>query len=101
MDSVYIEVDPSSNVYIPNIFSPNEDGNNDIYLVRGKGIDLFNLAIYNRWGQLMFESTDIKSGWDGTKDGTLMDQGVFVYKLDVIMHNGKKVNQTGNITLIR
>ncbi len=101
VDSVYIDVDPSSNIYVPNIFSPNEDGNNDIYFVRGKGVKQFNLAIYNRWGQKVFESDDIQKGWDGTKDGTLMNQGVFVYKLYVILHNGDVFEQTGNITLVR
>ncbi len=101
MDSVYIEVDPSTNIYVPNIFSPNNDDNNDMYLVRGKGVDQFNLAIYNRWGQLVFESNDIEQGWDGTKDGTPLNQGVFVYKLQVIMYNNDRIEQTGNITLIR
>ena len=100
-DSVYIEVDPSTNIYIPNIFSPNQDGNNDIYLVRGKGVEQFNLAIYNRWGQLVFESKDIEQGWDGTKDGSPLNQGVFVYKIQVIMYNGDRYEETGNITLIR
>ena len=101
IDSIYIEVDVTTNIYVPNIFSPNEDGNNDIYLVRGKGIDLFHLSIYNRWGQLVFESNDIEQGWDGTKDGGVLNQGVFVYKLNVTFRDGDEFKQTGNITLIR
>ena len=101
IDSVYIEVYPTSNIYVPNIFSPNEDGQNDIYKVRGKGVDLFYLAIYNRWGQMVFESEDINRGWDGTKDGKLMNQGVFVYKLNITMKDGDVIQQTGNITLVR
>jgi len=100
-DSVYIEVDASSNIYVPNVFSPNEDGNNDYYFVRGKGIKQFNLAIYNRWGQKVFESETIEKGWDGTKDGSILNQGVFVYKLHVVFHNGEIFKQTGNITLVR
>ena len=101
VDSVFIEVDPSTNIYIPNIFSPNGDGNNDIYLVRGKGVDLFQLQIFNRWGQMIFESNDIDSGWDGTKDGKELNQGVFVFKLNVTFYDGGKINKTGNITLVR
>ena len=101
IDSVYIEVDPTTNIYVPNIFSPNDDNNNDVYLISGKGIDQFNLAIFNRWGQLLFESTDIEQGWDGTKEGTPLGQGVFVYKLNVIFYDGETIEQTGNITLIR
>ena len=101
IDSVFIEVDATTNLYVPNIFSPNNDGNNDIYLVRGKGVDQFNLMIFNRWGQKVFESESIDVGWDGTKEGTLLDQAVFVYKLNVTMHTGKVISKTGNITLIR
>ncbi len=101
VDSVYIEVDPSSNIYVPNIFSPNGAGDNNIYYVRGKGIQQFNLMIFNRWGQIVFESTDIENGWDGTTNGSPLNQGVFVYKLDVTFYSGETFNQTGNITLIR
>ena len=85
----------------PNIFSPNDDGNNDVYYVRGKGIELFYLAVFNRWGQMVFESNDINRGWDGTKDGTMLNQGVFVYKVNVTMYNGDEYKKTGNITLVR
>lgn len=101
VDSVFVEVDPSTNIYIPNIFSPNNDGNNDIYLVNGKGVDLFQLQIFNRWGQLIFESKDIDKGWDGTKNGKELNQGTFVYKLNVTFYDGGKVEKTGNITLVR
>jgi gliding motility-associated-like protein len=101
MDSVYIEVDPSTNIYVPNIFSPNGTEGNNVYYVRGKGIEQFDLKIYNRWGQLVFESDDINKGWDGTKDGTDLNQGVFVYQLQVRYYDGESYQQTGNITLIR
>jgi len=101
IDSVYIEVDPTTNIYVPNIFSPNDDGNNDVYKVRGKGIEIFHLAIYNRWGQLVFESNDINDGWNGNKGNQILNQGVFVYKLNVTFRGGKEFNQTGNITLVR
>ena len=86
---------------MPNIFSPNGTGMNDEYYVRGKGIQLFNLIIFNRWGQIVFESTDIEEGWDGTKNGSPLNQGVFVYKLDVTFYSGETFSQTGNITLIK
>jgi len=101
IDSIYIEVDPTSNIYVPNIFSPNDDGNNDVYKVRGKGIDQFHLSIYNRWGQLVYESNDIDEGWNGNKGGKMLNQGVFVYKLNITMKNGEEYNQSGNITLVR
>ena len=101
VDSIYVEVDPTTNIYVPNIFSPNNDGNNDLFLVRGKGVELFQLNIYNRWGQLVFESKNIENGWDGTKNGKELNQGAFVYKLNITFYDGGKVEKTGNVTLVR
>ena len=53
------------------------------------------------WGQLVFESNDIENSWDGTKDGNPFNQGDFVYKITATMSSGKKINETGNVTLIR
>ena len=50
---------------------------------------------------MVFESNDINRGWDGTKDGTMLNQGVFVYKVNVTMYNGDEYKKTGNITLVR
>ena len=101
VDSLFIEVDPTTNIYVPNIFSPNGDDVNDIFLVRGRGIDLFRLAIFNRWGQKVFESESIEEGWDGTMIGKDLNQGVFVYKLEVTFHDESVHSETGNVTLIR
>jgi gliding motility-associated-like protein len=87
--------------FLPNIFSPNSDGNNDIFRVRGENISEIYLVIYNRWGEKIFETTDKTKGWDGTFNGTPQQPGVFVYFLNVSYDDGKTKELKGNVTLIR
>jgi gliding motility-associated-like protein len=88
-------------IYIPNIFTPNEDGNNDVLYVRGEGISSFTLMIYNRWGQKVFETSDLNQGWNGEFHGKKVDQGVFVYTLNVVFIDGTEKKGKGNITVTR
>jgi len=88
-------------VFLPNAFTPNGDGKNDVLYVRGISITDVLLAIYDRWGQLMFETKDIKKGWDGTYGGKLLDSGVFGYYLKAFCEGGEVVVREGNITLLR
>jgi gliding motility-associated-like protein len=88
-------------IFIPNAFSPNTDNENDEYLIRGKVLESIKLKIYNRWGELVFETSEITKGWGGKFNGTLVDPAVFVYQLDAICINGKSFNKKGNITVIR
>jgi len=101
LDSLYIEVNANGNIYVPNVFSPNGDGNNDIFYVHGNGIKHFNLMVFNRWGQNIFESNDVDRGWDGTLNGKELNQGVFVYSLKVELYNNEIIKKTGNITLLK
>jgi gliding motility-associated-like protein len=88
-------------IYVPNIFSPNGDGNNDILYAYGHGIETLSLIIYNRWGEKVFETTDILIGWDGTYNGNKLDPAVFVYYLKAELSNGEIINQSGNISLVK
>ncbi len=100
-----IEVKQDCYIDIPNAFTPNEDGINDYFLPRpllAKGLATFKLSIYNRWGQLIFETEQIEGrGWDGKLNGVEQPEGVFVYKLDATFKDGQIENRQGNITLIR
>jgi gliding motility-associated-like protein len=95
------------NFFIPNTFSPNGDGNNDIFYPRGTGLDRAKvLRIFNRWGEIVFEKYDMpinvaSVGWDGTWKGKKADAGVFVYQLEIYCKNGELLSYNGNITLIR
>ncbi len=86
---------------VPTAFTPNGDGQNDVFLVRGGPFKTMNLRIYNNWGQFIFESSDQLEGWNGTYNGTEQPIGVFVWVVEVEMLNGKKIKKTGDVTLIR
>lgn len=100
-DSILIEVLLTIHYGIPNAFSPNGDGENDVLYVRGDGIDRMTLMIYNRYGQMVFKSEDQKNGWDGTHNGKAVNPGVFVYYLELSLANGETVKLKGNVTLVR
>lgn len=101
VDSITVFVDADLNIYIPNIFSPNGDGNNDTFYIRGKGIKSLNLIIYNRWGEKVFETSDVNSGWDGNFRGQQLPPSVFVYYLNAFLETEQRVIKKGDITLIR
>lgn len=91
----------SSTVFIPNAFSPNKDGHNDVLFVRGQNISQIHLLIYNRWGEKIFESNQIAIGWDGTYKGNALSPDVFAYYLEVLCIGGKKYSKKGNISLLK
>ncbi len=88
-------------IYVPNIFSPNGDGDNDVLYVRGQGITELDLRIFNRWGEMVFETTDLNVGWDGTYKGKPLDNAVFVYDLKATFINGESVSRSGNVTIAK
>ncbi len=94
------ECDPAS-VFIPNTFTPNGDGKNDVLFVRGKNITDLYFAVYNRWGQMVFETTDIKKGWNGIYKEMRSDPVVFAWYVRAKCLNGEEIKKQGNVTLIR
>lgn len=95
------------NYFLPNTFSPNGDGSNDVFYVRGKGVNrIHSLRVFNRWGQIVFEKRDImpndpSAGWDGTFNGKKADMDVYIYIAEVICENSAIVPLKGDVTLIR
>lgn len=101
-DSVLVKVDfVCGDFFVPNAFSPNGDGLNDLINVHGFCVGSYNFQIFNRWGEKVFETTSRSEGWDGTFRGKNMDTGVFVYKVEGLTIEGKPFSLKGNITLIR
>lgn len=98
--TVYVDIN-CGEVFVPNAFSPNDDHQNDVLLVRGKCIDAMDFRVYNRWGELVFGSTDIGNGWDGIFRGQRCAPAVFVYTLEAQLLNGGKVKKSGNVSLVR
>ena len=88
-------------LYIPNAFSPNNDGENEILYVRGALVEEMVFRIYDRWGEMVFESFDRTDGWDGTFRGKALDPDVYDYYLDVTCVGGDEAIVKGNITLLR
>ena len=90
-----------NDVFVPNTFTPNGDGKNDILYVRGIKVDEVYFAVYNRWGEMVFETTDKTKGWDGIYKSRAADVGVFGWYLKVKCVNGEEAFRKGNVTLVR
>ncbi|MDD2982460.1 MAG: gliding motility-associated C-terminal domain-containing protein [Crocinitomicaceae bacterium] len=88
-------------VYVANAFSPNGDNNNDFIPVRGDCVKFLSFKIFNRWGNLVFETDKLNDGWNGYYKDELQNTGVYVYFLEATLENGKTVKESGDISLIR
>lgn len=100
-DEVVISPCPPCVVAVPTGFSPNGDGVNDLVHILGDGYTEVNLQIFNRQGQLLYETSDPGSGWDGTFAGADQGEEVYVYHLTATCRDGKKKDIKGNVTLVR
>lgn len=100
-DDVQIIVYIEPLINIPNAFSPNGDLVNDVFYVNGREIESIHLYVFNRWGEKLFETTDLSQGWDGTYLGRMTDAGVYVYMAEVQFALGKKEILKGSLTLLR
>jgi gliding motility-associated-like protein len=88
-------------LFIPTAFSPNNDGQNDVYNLHGLDGLNFEFIVFNRWGQIVFETNSSSASWDGKTDGKMNESGVYAYLLRVNHTDGTTEQQTGNITLMR
>lgn len=89
------------NIFVPNSFSPNGDGANDILFVRGQHITDMEFMVFDRWGEKVFETRDQNVGWDGTFRGEAVGPAVFVYHLTAWCLDGQRYFTKGNVTVIR
>jgi gliding motility-associated-like protein len=87
--------------FIPNAFTPNNDGNNDIFKVYGSSIRELTMRVYNQWGELIFETKNAQNGWDGTWKGRPEAVGVYVYVAQVTFYNNVQIKRKGTVNLIR
>lgn len=88
-------------VDVPTAFSPNGDGSNDVLYVRGGAIKTMELKIYNRWGELVFETHRQDMGWDGTYKGQPQEMDAYAFILTATFIDGTSTQKQGNITLLR
>jgi gliding motility-associated-like protein len=100
-----VEVRKDCYLDVPNAFTPNGDGDNDYFLPRellSRSLNAFHMQVYNRWGQIVFETTSLTGrGWDGKFNGSDQPGGVYIYRIDASFANGVQQNWTGNVTLLR
>lgn len=111
-DNAKINVTTTADVIFPNVFTPNSGGSsggyydindlsNDIFFPYTSGVIKYRFEIFNRWGELIFATTDIKQGWDGYYKGEIVQQGVYVWKAYLKLNNGKEFNKAGDVTVLR
>ena len=97
-----IELTQNPILYAPNAFSPNGDNDNETWGVERAFVKDYSIDLYNRWGQLIFQSTNTQERWDGTFKGTAVPQGVYFYKMRFTGYNDRKVfEKLGSITVVR
>ncbi|MBC7863212.1 MAG: gliding motility-associated C-terminal domain-containing protein [Bacteroidia bacterium] len=108
VDDVYstVVVEPNFSLYVPNAFTPNADGVNDVFFAKGEGIDLDNwdLWIYDRWGNMIFYTDDFFKAWDGKVQGksdNLVQIDVYVWKIKCRNFKGEKKSLVGHVTVVR
>ncbi len=95
------------NIFIPNTFSPNNNGVNDWFYPRGKGLfKIQSMRIFNRWGEMVFQKANLTpndplSGWNGRYNGKLLNADVYTYIIEIICENSEVLSFKGNITLIQ
>lgn len=100
--SLLIRIVPDGSIYVPNAFTPNGDGSNDVFYFFGMGIVEMEATIFDRWGRPIIVLNDISQGWNGRlPDGSQAQEGVYVYRLTGRLNNGADIARGGTITLLR
>jgi gliding motility-associated-like protein len=99
--TLIITIDALPFMDIPNAFSPNNDGYNDVFRIETRGLVEFNVMIFNRWGKKIHEWSGIDGFWDGTQNGEDVADGVYFFVIKSLGNDGKEYNQQGSVTLMR
>ena len=100
------DTDEALKLFIPNAFTPNEDGINDIYYISNSGFESFDFTVFDRWGNQVFlnahfQPNDETEGWDGTFRGKVLNGGVFVWVAKVVFKDGTTEVLSGDVTVVR
>jgi gliding motility-associated-like protein len=98
-----ITIFPSPNIFLPTAFTPNNDGTNDVFIGNGLKVTDFNMTVYNQWGNIVFESFDLNTGWDGMFLGqsSPCPPGTYSYKVSSKFTSGSTFEKLGSVLLIR
>ena len=96
-----ISVSNSNDLFIPTTFTPNSDGHNDVFRVRGNNFQLNEMDIYDQWGTLIYQTDASKPIWDGMSKGELVQNGTYVYRIHLTIKNSEEKTFSGAITVIK
>jgi gliding motility-associated-like protein len=98
----YVSVRPNYSFFVPNAFSPNNDGLNDVFRTYTSGVKEFELFLFDSYGKMVFNSSDVEDSWDGTYDGKPAPQGIYVYQVVMVKDIDIVVfSENGAFTLVR
>lgn len=100
----YITIQEDFHVYVPNSFTPNDDGINDLFIpvLIGHSLERYSLSIFNRWGEHIYETPIASMGWDGRVNGNMVQDGVYIWKLEVRPNSNLEIKEfTGHVTVLR
>ena len=92
---------PDVGIFVPNTFTPNGDGKNDVFKAYGNYLQKLNMKVFNQWGEKVYETSDVTGGWDGTYKGSQAPVGVYVYVVSATMPDGRTISKKGTVNLIR
>jgi gliding motility-associated-like protein len=98
-DSVIVDVIPT--IYVPNAFTPNGDGLNDMFRPKFTGYISMEVYIFNRWGQLLYQWNTLDGGWDGTYMGEKVQEDTYVYLIKAVSYLHKPYQLIGSVTVIK
>jgi gliding motility-associated-like protein len=100
--SLFIELEPGGkDFFIPNAFTPNNDGKNDTFKPYGSSIKSIEMRVFNQWGELVYQTTDVNKGWDGVFKGKAQPVGVYPYGIKVTFLDNTTITKRGTVNLVR
>ena len=99
-NSTVVNVVPRSEIFVPNSFTPNSDKHNELFIIHGQNIKSFSLKVFDRWGDLLFESNNINKYWDGFYLGKKVEQNKYMYQIDIIGEDNIPFSKSGIINVI-
>ena len=95
-----VNIVPITQLFVPNSFTPNDDEHNELFVISGEHIVIFNLKIFDRWGEKLFESNSIEKHWDGSFNNNKVQQGTYYYNIEVYGEDGDLFVKSGRVNVI-
>lgn len=100
--SLRLTIIPDGKLYYPNAFTPNGDGNNDVFYIKGEGVTDLEVLIFDRWGRFITSWTNLDQGWDGIVPGKgYAQEGVYTFVVKAVTNNGARIEHGGTVTLLK